>query len=671
MKRSKIKNKLILAFLVPIGLMIVLGVISYIQAEVALRENYEKSLSRTMESKAEYLELAITNIEKEIIKLLTDPNFITYYTGESPNKMEEDELYKNIYTNYAKITTGNEFVSSFNILSSYGKNYATKGTLNAKSYAAFLDSEEGKFIHNSSERYYWSGYHSFIDETTRNKETEYAMSLTYKFIQGDGVAIIDINRKKIVDTLEKLNFDKNSIVGFIAPDGRETVVGDETLGSFAELDLITDSHIEELNTGYEYVEHLGKSYLFVYSKVGDIGAVLCALIPREAIVADAQAIRNITLFTVIVGGMIAFLIGTFMARGMEKVIGSMQRGLSQAADGDLTVVIELERKDEFKQLSTSMMVMLNNIKKLIQQTSGVGDKVIDSSREIAQISNILLKASEEINGAIHEIERGITLQAEDTDSCLKQMDDLANKIEGLYKNTEVMEIFTKETSVVAERGVVIVDDLKIKVRDTMEATNGVIKDVEILVEASMTIEKIVSTINLISEQTNLLALNASIEAARAGASGKGFAVIAQEVSKLADQSVKGAKEIEELISNIQHKTKETVEAVKRTKQIAVSQEEALLVTVDVFHEIQKDISSLAKNISEISKDIKSVEKAKEGTLNAINSISAIAQETVATSEGVEHVAAKQLQVVRQLNGAAGLLDEESKKLSDAIGKFQI
>lgn len=671
MKRSKIKNKLIWAFLVPIGLMIVLGVISYIQAEGALRENYEKSLSRTMESKAEYLELASTNIEKEIVKLLTDPNFITYYTGESPNKMEEDELYKNIYTNYAKITTGNEFVSSFNILSSYGKNYATKGTLNAKSYAAFLDSEEGKFIHNSSERYYWSGYHSFIDETTHNKETEYAMSLTYKFIQGDGVAIIDINRNKIIDTLEKLNFDENSIVGFIAPDGRETVVGDETLGSFAELDLITDSRIEELNTGYEYVEHLGKSYLFVYSKVGDIGAVLCALIPREVIIADAQAIRNTTLFTVIVGGMIAFLIGTFMARGMEKVIGSMQRGLSQAADGDLTVVIELERKDEFKQLSTSMMIMLNNIKKLIQQTSGVGDKVIDSSREIAQISNILLKASEEINGAIHEIERGITLQAEDTDSCLKQMDDLANKIEGLYKNTEVMEIFTKETSVVAERGVVIVDDLKIKVKDTMEATNGVIKDVEILVEASMTIEKIVSTINLISEQTNLLALNASIEAARAGASGKGFAVIAQEVSKLADQSAKGAKEIEELISNIQHKTKETVEAVKRTKQIAVSQEEALLVTVDVFHEIQKDISSLAKNISEISKDIKSVEKAKEGTLNAINSIAAIAQETVATSEGVEHVAAKQLQVVRQLNGAAGLLDEESKKLSDAIGKFQI
>lgn len=671
MRKSKIKNKLILAFLVPIGLMIVLGIISYIQAEVALRENYEKSLSRTMESKAEYLELATTNIEKEIVKLLTDPNFITYYTGESPNKMEEEELYKNIYTNYAKIATGNEFVSSFNILSSYGKNYATKGTLNAKSYVAFLDSEEGKFIQSNPERYYWSGYHFFIDEITGNKETEYAMSLTYKFIQGDGVAIIDINKKKIIDTLEKLNVDKNSRVGFIAPDGRETLVGDETLGSFAELDLITDSHIEELNTGSEYVEHLGKSYLFVYSKVGDIGAVLCALIPREAIVADAQAIRNITLFTVIVGGMIAFLIGTFIARGIEKVIGDMQRGLSQAADGDLTVVIELERKDEFKQLSTSMMVMLNNIKKLIQQTSGVGDKVIDSSRDIAQISNSLLKASEEINGAIHEIERGITLQAEDTNSCLKQMDDLASKIEGLYKNTEAMEIFTKETSIVAERGAVIVDDLKIKVKDTMEATNGVIKDVEILAEASVTIEKIVSTINSISEQTNLLALNASIEAARAGISGQGFAVIAQEVSKLAEQSAKGAKEIEQLISNIQYKTRETVEAVKRTKQIAVSQEEALLVTVDVFHEIQKDISSLAKNISEISKDIKSVEKAKEGTLNAINSISAIAQETVATSEGVEHVAAKQLQVVRQLNGAAWSLDEESKKLCDAIGKFQI
>ena len=132
MRKSKIKNKLIFAFLLPIGLMVLLGVISYTQSERALRKNYEKSLSRTMESKGEYLELAVTNIENDVIKLLTDPNFITYYTGASVNKMEEEELYKSIYKNYAKVASGNDFVYSFNILSSYGKNYATKGTLGYK-----------------------------------------------------------------------------------------------------------------------------------------------------------------------------------------------------------------------------------------------------------------------------------------------------------------------------------------------------------------------------------------------------------------------------------------------------------------------------------------------------------------------------------------------------------
>lgn len=671
MRKSKIKNKLIFAFLLPIGLMILLGIISYTQSEAALRENYEKSLSRTMESKGEYLELAVTNIENDVIKLLTDPNFITYYTGESANKMEEEELYKSIYKNYAKVAAGNDFVYSFNILSSYGKNYATKGTLGAKSYEAFLNSEEGQLVQSNPKLYEWTGYHPFIDQTTNNKSTEYAMSLTYKFIQGEGVAIIDINRKKIIETLEKLDFDKRSMVGFIAPDGRETLVGNESLGNFTELDLIDISQLEEARTGYQYVEHLDESYLFVYSRVGDAGALVCALIPRDVIVADAQAIRNVTLLTVVMGGVIALLIGTIIARGIEKVIGKMQHALSLAANGDLTVVIELQRKDEFKQLSSSMMMMFNNIKKLIKQTSGVGEEVIDSSKDIAQISNRLMAASEEINRAINEIEGGITLQAEDTNSCLKQMDDLAGKIEGLYKNAGAIESFTKETSAVAERGSVIVDDLKGKVKDSMEATNGVIRDVEILAEASVTIEKIVSTINSISEQTNLLALNASIEAARAGESGKGFAVIAQEVSKLAEQSARGSKEIEELITNIQVKTKGTVEAVKKTKEIAISQGEALLITVNVFHEIQGDIRNLAQNISNILSDIRAIEEAKESTLGAINSISAIAQETVATSEGVEHIAARQLQVVRQLNGAAWSLDQGAKKLSEAIGNFQI
>ena len=93
MKINKIKNKLIIAFLIPVVLMVLLGVISYSQSSTALTSNYETSLVKTVESKGEYLGLAFNNVENEVLKLLTDANFIKYYTAASTTRLKK-KLYK-------------------------------------------------------------------------------------------------------------------------------------------------------------------------------------------------------------------------------------------------------------------------------------------------------------------------------------------------------------------------------------------------------------------------------------------------------------------------------------------------------------------------------------------------------------------------------------------------
>lgn len=161
MKINKIKNKLIIAFLIPVVLMVLLGVISYSQSSTALTSNYETSLVKTVESKGEYLGLAFNNVENEVLKLLTDANFIKYYTAASTTKVEEEALQKALYTNFIKVATSNDFVNSFNVMSAYGKSYATGGTLSSKDYKAYLDSEEHKALVASGNQYEWSGYHLF------------------------------------------------------------------------------------------------------------------------------------------------------------------------------------------------------------------------------------------------------------------------------------------------------------------------------------------------------------------------------------------------------------------------------------------------------------------------------------------------------------------------------
>ena len=667
----KIKNKLIIAFFIPVLLMVLLGVISYSQSSVALKENYETSLIKTIESKGEYLGLGIKNIENEVIKILTDANFIKYYTGACATNVEEEEVYKSLYKTFVKVATSNDFVSSFNVMSAYGKSYATRGTLSAKHYRDYLDSEENKALVTSGKQYKWSGYHLFIDQVTGGQDTDYAMAYTRQFIQGEGYIIVDIKKEKILESLQELSSEEGSIIGFIAPDGRETLLGAEEINLFGNFEVLKDFQLGQDTSGYNYVEYSGEEQLLIYSKIGDTGAVLTMLVPKNVIVRQAQTIKQLTIMTVIIAGIIAILIGTIMARGIERTIKQMQQVLSKAAEGDLTTTINISRKDELGQLSGSIRGMFMDMKGLIHKTTDVGEEIVKSSKDISNISNDLLIASQEINHAIGEIERGVAVQAEDSTKCLRQMGDLSNKIEGLYKNTGQIESFTGQTKVIVEKGVVLVENLTQKVKETIKATSSAIEDVEELDKASLAIESIVAVINGIAEQTNLLSLNASIEAARAGEAGKGFAVIAQEVNKLAVQSAEGAGRIEELLGNIQVKTKETAKAVKQTEVIASAQEEALKLTVEIFGDINSNIRNLVINLGEVSRDIKEIEVVKDDTLCAIGNITAVAQQTAVSSEEVQNTADKQLEAVEQVNNAVELLDQYAKELEQAISHFQV
>lgn len=671
MKWHKIKNKLIIAFLIPVLLMISLGVISYLQSSMALRKNYETSLVRTIESKGEYLGLVTKNIENEVLKLLTDSNFIKYYTAACTTKSEEEDLQKALYKTFVKVATSNDFVNSFNVLSAYGKSYATGGTLSTKHYEEYLDSEENKALAAGGKQYEWNGYHLFLDEATGSEGAAYVMSYTRQFIQGEGYIIVDISKEKLVNSLEELSGEEGNIVGFIAPDGRETLLGTKETSVFGTFQVLKDFKASEETSGYSYVDYNGAQQLLVYSKIRDTGAMLTTLIPKNAIIAQAETIKRLTFIMVIIAGIVAILIGSLMAEGIEKNIKNMQKALSKAAEGDLTVEIKGNRKDEFGQLSKSITGMLTDMKGLIHKTTDVGEEIVRSSKDMSHISNVLLTASKEINCAIGEIEKGVILQAEDSSKCLRQMGDLSDRIEGLYKSTGEIETFTGQTKIVVEKGVGLVDNLTQKVKETIGATSSVIEDVEELSKASAAIESIVGVINGIAEQTNLLSLNASIEAARAGEAGKGFAVIAQEVNKLAVQSAEGARKIEELLGNIAVKTKETVKAVKQTEVIASSQEEALKLTVEIFNDINSNIKNLVINLGEVSKDIKEIEVVKDDTLSAIGNITAVSQQTAVSSQEVQNTADKQLEAVEQLGKAAELLDQDAKKLEQAISHFQI
>ena len=667
---SGIRLKLIVAFFIPVILIIILGAVSYLKAMDAITKNYESSALKTVESTADYLNLGFSGVENETLKLVTDSNFIDYYNQKYKTAKEEDEAYKALYKVFVKIVSANEFVKSLSVISSYGKNYASEGTLGNKMYEEFIGTEKGLYLQTLTGTGEWSGYHEFIDEKLGVKENTYSLAYTRPFIQGNGFIFIDIKTDKIKETLKKISFGNESNAYFITGDGKEVILGN-TDRKVSDLDLYKTAVENTETSGYKYVTLDGEKQLFVYGKIGNTNSIIGSFIPNHMILQETVAIRDITIVVVIIACIIAILVGSFIATQISNSIRTMQKALSKASEGNLNIEINMKRKDEFYMLSESIMHMLRNMKESIKTTATVGNEVGESTTTVEGISKQLLDASRDINVAISEIEKGASQQADEATTCLHQMQNLTEKLGLVQENTEKIGVFSVRTKDIIKQGLSTVDDLERKSIETKNITEEVIHSIEELALASKSIEGIVGLMNDIAAQTNLLSLNASIEAARAGSAGKGFAVVADEIRQLAEQSAQSANRIGTIVANIQQQTQNIVITTNTVKEILISQGDSLQNTIKVFGNMNQNMEQLTENLEVIGTGVKGVELSKLDTLHAIENISAVAEQTAAASEQVSQIADSQLTVAESLNQSAHILGKNAEQLENAIGMFKI
>ena len=188
---------------------------------------------------------------------------------------------------------------------------------------------------------------------------------------------------------------------------------------------------------------------------------------------------------------------------------------------------------------------------------------------------------------------------------------------------------------------------------------------------SETINGFVQTISDISEQTNLLSLNASIEAARAGEAGRGFAVVAEEIRKLADDSSRAAGEISRNVQNISAQTASSVASAKEAENMVALQTKAVSEVIQVFEDMSKQMTGLFENLKEIANSTEAANKDRDDTLDAVENISAIIEETASGSALVREMANQLLNSVDKLSETANALDEDMQGLKTEISVFKI
>ncbi len=343
----------------------------------------------------------------------------------------------------------------------------------------------------------------------------------------------------------------------------------------------------------------------------------------------------------------------------------------KAGNGDLSVRTKLKSKDELGILAGSFNKMLGNIQELLMKTKYLSNEVRDSSSEIQTTINTVTIGNKEVAKSIEEIAQGATSQAKSSSDSVEAMSILANKIDDASTGLKTTIRLIESIIGMSGRSKGTIKSLKESFGENVEATNVVNDSVQLLAEKSSSISRIIGTIQDISGQTNLLALNAAIVAARAGEQGKSFAVVADEIRKLAEQSSKSSKEINNIISDIVALVDTTTKTISGTNKAINKVNDSVDATQEIFSEINNDVDTVSGLITELGSKFNEVNQIKEQVLTEIESISSVSEETAAATEEIAASVYQQTQSIEDINDKVAKNNKIMDGLNESIDVFKL
>lgn len=671
-----IRGKLIISYLIPILLIIVLGTISYKKAADTIITNYEISMENTIEKTAEYYGLMMNTIATGCNQIAIDSTLRSYYRGAYKDEpLQEKKVFQEMKKSMFMDAFSSDFVSGFYTFGEYGSPLISYLDVKKLDYGAYRESEEGKEMAEKKENIVFSGYHNDLDAITGHSAEEYAFSvkrnITNQSAAPVGVIVMDVSMEEAKKPLVNMDLGEGSICALVSADGRQISNLEEETAAFPSMEVFQSFVQGEERSCADYIRIEGKKYLYLFSKVGDTGFTVCTMIPQSLITSRLKDIQTVTIVIVLLALLISMFIAAFISTGINTSIKRISRVMKAVAEGDLTVTVSMKGKDEFKKLGDHAGNMLKNTKELLGKAGMVSGEVLQSVSHVADTSGQMVVTTDNIKDAILRVNEGVYRQNGEVESCLAKMDELAVQIEQVDKETEGAMKRADTSRAVVEKGISAIDVLEKKAGETAKVTGRVIDKIEALAEETKAITDIIKTIREIASRTNLLSLNARIEASRVGSAGSGFAVVAEEVRKLSEESMRSAERIGEIVSRIEKETQNTVLVARESEKIVEEQEKAMEDTVEAFHEMTGSTDGLARKIEKIAGNMRNMENSKNMTMDAVANISAISRETLSSTTQMKTAVEVQLTAVKELNEATDRLNEEAGELTDAISKFKV
>lgn len=306
-----------------------------------------------------------------------------------------------------------------------------------------------------------------------------------------------------------------------------------------------------------------------------------------------------------------------------------------------------------------MVNLIDQVRNTVERLDQLNEQLTDNSSLTNHYSNELASTFREISG-------GVESQANSAGAMTESIVAMNEEITSISEQTVMINNNTNETSTVVTSGSEDVEQLNHAILDVDKTLTETVIEMAELNEATAQVGEVLETISEIADQTNLLALNAAIEAARAGEAGRGFAIVAQEVRKLAEHSIESTGQISEILGQIQNKTQTATDRVNQSKVVFERGKVLTDKTNQAFQKIDQIIAELRQSAGELNGRVDVLMNSSARVVDEVNHVSSTSEQLSASVEEVFANIEEQNTRMTELNEKVVEMDQLTDHLRDSL-----
>ncbi|WP_110111353.1 methyl-accepting chemotaxis protein [Bacillus sp. CGMCC 1.16541] len=434
----------------------------------------------------------------------------------------------------------------------------------------------------------------------------------------------------------------------------------------------TLKQVNDKKHGVLHINQQQTAYTLAFKEIPELKGIFLIAVPSENYLGTIQQLGLFMVAVVVISVAITSVVVIFLVRSLTNPLTQLRLTMRKVREGDLSQQINIKTSiPEIASLSKTFNLMIDHMRTILSQIDQTTNELHETGTELQKASQSSLYYNGQLDEAISVVKHGAEQTAASSESNIQVFQSMKRDIHSITNYMDSIVNTAEQMNVKAYEGEQsisnIIDSMTTFEKEFFDMTETM-KEVE---QHSRLIARIVSLIQDFAEQTKLLALNATIEAARAGEAGRGFAIVANEVRKLADQSTNATEEIKELITSMEdsslkasvefnemlHKSKYNVEVAQRSK-----------IT---FNHLLKEIGHVSNQLTLVKEECNELYNMVPGMEQSAESFVSVSQETLASAEQMLGTSKEQVEHVNNTHKIGVQLRELSMSLTAITSQFYI